>query len=131
MLTIKDIRSEYIKIYPHSKFSLSTLTHWLLKNLGYKYKHINLINFRRSLLNYKIMVYAYAERLSAILEEKALILSLDEASFGENRRRIKSWVSKEYSGSRNNAGRIQNISIMAVIDRMNIVKYSINEGTNK
>lgn len=129
-ISIKELAHEYKTITNYKKFSHATLTLWLKKNLNYAFTQIKLINTKRSTIDSKIMMIVFLEKLSALIKEDAILLSLDEASFCERKLRIKGWISNKYSMARESGGRTSSVSVIGVIDLQELLMYKLNKKTN-
>lgn len=129
-ISIKKIREEYLKKHNITSFSKSTLRRYLINQLGYIFKNVNIINKRALIVENSYYCYAFVNKFKEISNNDHIICYLDEASFNEHPKRKKLWYSNFYPFNVVNNGRINSISLMLLITKDQILHYELSENTN-
>ena len=130
-LSCEQIKELYRNENPSVNFSTTTMRNILIKKLKFSFrrpkfktpKAITIINMRQRKI--------FLSKVIEILLSGAVIIFIDESSFGNNRPRFKNWINKNDNEERYWPGRIDSTNIIVASTHNKVISYEIRHKTTK
>lgn len=130
-LSLKEIKEEYLRIYPNCKFSLETLRKCLNIECQIKFESVEIINRKSTIECCDDQLLAFSKILNELYIQNHLILYCDESSFNDICHRKKIWNDCKIRKSIQKPGRIKSVSVMGSISKNGLEHFKTSNTSFK
>jgi hypothetical protein len=127
--TLKSIKNKYQMKYPDTKFSLSTLSNYVKKDLNFSFRKPDINKNPNTSDLIKNQIDVFMAKLNRIIKEKKIIISLDESSITNQYFRKKLWIKKKSKRKLKVPPRIKSLSVMMAISSKKVLHHRLTKKT--
>lgn len=127
--TLKEINSEYRRVYSKSNFTNQTLRRFIRNKMNYTLRKIPIYNKKITSEKANLETLFFMEKFTEALEKDALIVFMDESSFLNRSLSKRMWVNKDDKTFKYNEGRLTSLSVIAAVCKDGLINFNISKLT--